>query len=211
MTTNKKSNINHSKAVLQAGYIAIATNLLLALFKIIVGALSNSLAIISDAVHGLVDTLSGIIVVASEKLGASKKYTNNHEKIEHIGAILIAIIIIAVGIHIIIESIEGIISPSEEISYSIPAILVLICSIIAKFLLGKYLKDTGTKVKSDTLIASSIETINDSAISGAVLISAITHLLWQTNIEPYISIIIAIIILKLGLQLLFPKIFKHHH
>lgn len=208
---NKKSNINHSKAVLQAGYIAIATNLLLALFKIIVGALSNSLAITSDAIHGLVDTLSGIIVVASEKLGASKKFINNHEKIEHIGAILIAIIIIAVGIHIIIESIEGIISPSEEISYSIPTILVLICSIIAKFLLGKYLKDTGTKVKSDTLIASSIETINDSAISGAVLISIIAHLLWQINIEPYISIFIAIIIIKLGLQLIFPKISTHYH
>ena len=208
---NKKSNVNHSKAVLQAGYIAIATNLLLALFKIIVGALSNSLAITSDAIHGLVDTMSGIIVVASEKLGSSKKFINNHEKIEHIGAILIAIIIIAVGIHIIIESIEGIISPSEEISYSIPTILVLICSIIAKFLLGKYLKDTGNKVKSDTLIASSIETINDSAISGAVLISIIAHLLWQINIEPYISIVIAIIILKLGLQLIFPKIFKHHH
>lgn len=208
---NKKSNINHSKAVLQAGYIAIATNLLLALFKIIVGALSSSLAITSDAIHGLVDTLSGIIVVASEKLGASKKFINNHEKIEHIGAILIAIIIIAVGIHIIIESIEGIISPSEEISYSIPTILVLICSIIAKFLLGKYLKDTGTKVKSDTLIASSIETINDSAISGAVLISAIAHLLWQINIEPCISIFIAIIIIKLGLQLIFPKISTRHH
>ena len=208
---NKKSNIDHSKAVLQAGYIAIATNLLLALFKIIVGALSNSLAITSDAIHGLVDTLSGIIVVASEKLGASKKFINNHEKIEHIGAILIAIIIIAVGIHIIIESIEGIISPSEEISYSIPTILVLICSIIAKFILGKYLKDTGTKVKSDTLIASSIETVNDSAISGAVLISAIAHLLWQINIEPYISIFIAVIIIKLGLQLIFPKISTHHH
>ena len=208
---NKKSNVNHNKAVLQAGYIAIATNLLLALFKIIVGALSNSLAITSDAIHGLVDTLSGIIVVASEKLGASKKFINNHEKIEHIGAILIAIIIIAVGIHIIIESIEGVISPSEEISYSIPTILVLICSIIAKFILGKYLKDTGAKVISDTLIASSIETINDSVISGAVLISIITHLLWQINIEPYISIVIAIIILKLGLQLIFPKIFKHHH
>ena len=208
---NKKSNINHSKAVLRAGYIAIATNLLLALFKIIVGALSNSLAITSDAIHGLVDTLSGIIVVASEKLGASKKFINNHEKIEHIGAILIAIIIIAVGIHIIIESIEGIISPSEEISYSIPTILVLICSIIAKFILGKYLKDTGTKVKSDTLIASSIETINDSAISGAVLISIIAHLLWQINIEPYISIFIAVIIIKLGLQLIFPKISTHHH
>lgn len=209
--TNKKPDINHNKTVLQAGYIAIATNLLLALFKVAVGALSNSLAIMSDAIHGLVDTLSGIIIVVSEKLGANKRFAKNHEKIEHFGAILIAIIILIVGVHIIVESIEGIISPSDEITYSIPTIIVLVCSLITKLLLGKYLKNTGKKVKSDTLIASSVETINDSIISSAVLISAIAHLIWQINIEPYVSTLISILIIKLGLQLIFPKLFKHHH
>lgn len=208
---NRKPKISHNKAVLHAGYIAIATNLLLALFKIAIGALSNSIAVMSDAIHGLVDTLSGIIIVVSEKLGTSKKFSNSHEKIERYGAILIAFIIIIVGVHIIIESIEEIISPSDEIAYSIPTIVVLICSLVAKLLLGRYLKNTGKKVKSDTLIASSVETINDSIISGAVLLSAIAHALWHVNVEPYISILISIIILKLGLQLIFPKLFKHHH
>ena len=209
MTKEKSPNSIHNKTVLKAGYLAIAINLLLAVFKIIVGAISGSLAVMSDAIHGLIDTFSGIIVVVSEKLGASKKFNRDHEKIEHIGALLIATIIIIVGVHIFIESIEKLIAP-EEVEYTTPVIIVLICSVVAKLLLGRYLKATGTKVRSDTLIASSVETINDSIISGAVLLSALIYLIWHINLEAYISIIISAIIVKLGLELIFPK-FHHHH
>jgi cation diffusion facilitator family transporter len=206
----KTKNSVHSKAVLKAGYLAIVVNLLLAIFKIAVGTISGSLAVMSDAIHGLIDTFSGIIVVVSEKLGASKKFNRDHEKIEHIGALLIATIIIIVGVHIFIESIEKFIAP-EEVEYTTPVIIVLIGSVVAKLLLGRYLKTTGTKVKSDTLIASSVETINDSIISGAVLFSALIYLIWHINLEAYISVIISIIIIKLGLELIFPKFFHHHH
>ena len=210
MTKEKFPNLIHNKTVLKAGYIAIVVNLFLAIFKVIIGTISGSLAIMSDALHGLIDTISGIVIVVSEKLGSSKKFHQDHEKIEHAGAIAIAIIILAVGIHIIIESIEKLTHP-EEIEYSLPVIIVLIASIIGKLLLGRYLKRTGKKVKSDTLIASSVETINDSIISGAVLLSALIYLIWQIDIEAYISLIISLIIIKLGLELIFPKFFKHHH
>ena len=209
MVKEKSPDSTHNKTVLKAGYLAIVINLLLAVFKIAVGIISGSLAVMSDAIHGLIDTLSGIIVVTSEKLGTSKKFNKDHEKIEHIGASLIAAIIIIVGIHIFIESIEKLITP-EEVEYSAPVIIVLIGSVVAKFLLGRYLKTTGTKVKSDTLIASSVETINDSIISGAVLLSALIYLIWHINLETYISIIISIVIIKLGLELIFSN-FPHHH
>lgn len=206
----KSTQPTHNQTVIKAGFIAICVNLLLAVFKIIIGIISNSLAIMSDAIHGLVDTFSGIIVIASEKLGSSKKLHKSHEEIEHIGAILIAIIIIAVGIHIIIESIEKIITP-EEVEYSAPVIIVLIGSIVTKLLLGRYLRRTGTEVKSDTLIASSVETINDCIISGAVLLSAIIYLIWQVDIEAYISLVISAVIIQFGLGLIFPKLSHHHH
>ena len=123
---------------------------------------------------------------------------------------MIAVIIIVVGVHILIESIEKLASP-EEIEYPLPVIIVLIGSVAAKLFLGRYLRTTGTKVKSDTLIASSVETINDSIISGAVLLSAIIYIICSINLEAYISIIISVIIIKFGLELIFPKISHHHH
>lgn len=211
MSKQKTVAIKHDRFVIKAGYIAVAVNLTLAVFKIIVGLFSNSIAIISDAIHGLIDTLSGIIIIVSEKLGSNPKIKKSHAEIEHTGAVLIAIIILIVGADILKESIEKIFHPEENIEYSIPIIIILAVSIISKLVLGFYLKTTGKKLDSDTLTASSVETLNDSFISGAVLASITIYLIWNINIEAYISTIISIIIIKLGLELIFPRLFKHHH
>ncbi len=99
----------------------------------------------------------------------------------------------------------------EEVDYSAPTIIVLIASIILKFLLAKYLKKTGKETKSKVLLASSAETFIDTWISVIVLASAIIYLIWGINIEAYVSVIISLIIFKIGLEFIFPHISKHHH
>ncbi len=203
-------NTDRSKTIVKSGYIFILMNFLLALFNILVGIISNSLAIASDAIHSLIDSISGLIIIISEKLANNHKLTKYRQKIERVTTVIIAIIIIAIGIEIIVASLKNIITP-EEVEYSIPTIIVLIASIIAKYLLARYLKTTGKTVKSNVLAASGAETLNDAWISVAVLVSAIIYLIWGINIESYVSIIIAIIILKVGLEFIFPRISKHHH
>lgn len=199
-----------SKTIVKSGYLFILTNFLLAIFNIIVGILSNSLAIASDAVHSLTDSISGFLIIISEKLANHRSLSHLRAKIERTTTIIIALIIIIVGIEIIVLSIKNIISP-EEVEYSIPTIIVLIASIAAKYLLAIYLKNTGKTVKSNVLIASGAETLNDAWISVAVLLSAIVHAIWQIDISSYVSIIIALIIIKIGLEFIFPHISKHHH
>ncbi len=201
---------NRSKTITNAGYLFIAINAILAIFNVIVGLLSGSLAIVSDAVHSLTDSISGFLIVICEKLASHHKLTAYRAKIERFTTILIALVIIVVGIHILIESIEKIFVP-EEVEYSIPTIIVLVASIATKYLLARYLKTTGKSVKSNVLIASGAETLNDTWISVAVLVSAIIYLIWRVDIEAYISIIIAVIILKVGLEFIFPHISHHHH
>ena len=201
---------SRSRTIQKSGYLFILTNFLLAIFNIIVGILSNSLAIASDAIHSLTDSISGFLIIISEKLAAHHKFTQYRAKIERITTIIIALIITVVGVEIVVLSIKNIILP-EEVDYSAPAIIVLIVSIIAKYLLAIYLKKTGKSIKSNVLIASGAETMNDTWISIAVLISAVIYLIWHINIESYISLIIAIVIIKVGLEFIFPHLSKHHH
>lgn len=201
---------SRSRVVIESGYLFILTNFLLAILNIIIGLLANSLAIISDAVHSLIDAISGVLVVISEKLASHKKLTKHRQKIERITTIIIALIIIVTGIHIIIESIEKIIEP-EAPDYSALTIIILIVSIIAKYALAKYLKTTGKKIKSKVVEASGAETMNDAWISIAVLASAIIYLIWHVDIESYISIAISLIIIKVGLEFIFPHLTHHHH
>ena len=203
-------NKKRSQIIVKSGYLFILINFLLAVFNIIVGLISNSIAIISDALHSLTDTISGILVVISEKLANHKKFSKSRNKIERATTIIIASIIIYIGIHIIVESIEGILKP-EDVEYSAPTIIVLIASIAVKYLLATYLKKTGKSIKSNVLIASSTETMNDTIISVIVLVSAIIYLIWGINIESYLSLVIAIIIIEIGLEFIFPHLLKHHH
>lgn len=201
---------SRSKVIVASGYYFILTNFLLGVFNIVVGLLSNSIAIISDAAHSFIDAISGLLVIISEKLSNHKKYSEKREKIERITTILIALIIIAAGIHIIVEAVEKILEP-EDVDYGLPTMIVLIASIIAKYALAFYLKKTGKRVKSKVLMASGAETMNDTLISVAVLISAIIYLIWHIDIEAYVSIAISLIIFKVGLEFIFPKISHHHH
>ena len=199
-----------SKAIVASGYYFILTNFLLGVFNIVVGLLSNSIAIISDAAHSFIDAISGLLVILSEKLSNHKKYSEEREQIERITTILIALIIIAAGIHIIVEAVEKILEP-EDVDYGLPTMIILIASIIAKYALAFYLKKTGKKVNSKVLMASGAETMNDTLISVAVLASAIIYLIWHVEVEAYVSIAISLIIFKVGLEFIFPKISHHHH
>lgn len=199
-----------NKAIVKSGYLFILINFLLAVFNFVVGLISNSLAIVSDALHSLIDSVSGFLIVISEKIAHHHRFTQYRETIERFTTIIIALIIIATGIHITIESIEKIIAP-EDIDYSIATITVLVASIVIKYTFAVYLKRTGKKLKSSVLNASGAETMNDTWISIAVLVSAIIYLIFHIDIEAYISIVISIVIVKVGLEFIFPHISKHHH
>ena len=203
-------NKDRSKIIIKSGWLFILTNFLLAGLNVAIGLLSNSIAIISDALHSLIDAISGFLVIISEKFAKSKKFSEKREKIERITTIMIALIIIAAGIHILHEAIEKILEP-EEVDYSIPVMIILVVSIVAKLLLALYLKKQGKNYKSKVLLASGAETMNDMLISIAVLISALIYLIWKVDLEAYISIFIALIIFKIGLEFIFPHISSHHH
>lgn len=201
---------SRSQIIVKSGYLFILTNFLLAALNIVIGFFSNSIAIISDAFHSLIDSVSGVLVIVGEKLANSHKFNSHRVKIERGTTILIALFIIGVGIHIIIESIEKLLEPNS-VDYSFYTILILIISIFVKYTLAIYLKKTGKKIKSNVLLASGTETLNDTWISIAVLFSAVIYLIWGVDIESYVSIVIALVIIKVGLEFIFPKISHHHH
>ena len=202
--------MDRSKVIVRSGFIFILTNFLLAVFNLVVGLLSGSIAISSDAVHSLIDAASGFIIVGCERLLKHGKFSNKRKRIERIATSIIAFIIIAAGVHIVVEAIEKIIEP-EEVDYSIWTVVVLIGSIIAKLWLSLYLRRNSKKYNSDVLSASSAETMNDMLISVAVFISILVYMILKVDIEAYISIGVALIIFKIGLEFLFPDLTRHHH
>ncbi len=77
------------KAIVKTSIVGIATNLLLVGFKAFVGLLSNSIAVILDAVNNLSDALSSVVTIIGAKLGAkqpNKKHPLGYGRIEYLSS-----------------------------------------------------------------------------------------------------------------------------
>ena len=85
------------KTIIKTSIIGIIVNIFLSVFKAVVGMLSNSIAIILDAVNNLSDALSSVITIVGTKLASKKpdrKHPLGHGRIEYLSAMLVAAIIL---------------------------------------------------------------------------------------------------------------------
>lgn len=191
------------RVIIKTSIIGILTNLLLVVFKGIVGLISNSIAILLDAVNNLSDALSSIITIIATKLADSepdKKHPLGHGRIEYLSAMIIAGIIFYAGIASLMESIKKIFNP-VKIEYSNITFIILIVSIILKLLLGKYVKKIGEKFNSPSLVASGSDATSDAILSFSVFISAILYTFTNISIEAYVGVVISIFIIKSGIEI----------
>lgn len=195
---------NREKIVVRTSILSICANLVLVGFKATVGLLSNSIAIISDAVNNLSDALSSIITIIGTKLAGKapdKKHPYGYGRIEYITSLIVSAIVLYAGITALVESIKKIFTP-EEVEYNITTLVILIAGIIVKFVLGLYVKKKGRDVRSDSLVASGADAFNDAILSISVLASAIIYMVFNINLEAYIGAILSIFIIKAGTDLI---------
>ena len=98
--------MKRSQEIIRTSWIGIVTNVLLASFKAVVGVLSNSVAIVMDAVNNLSDALSSVITIIGTKLSqrpADRKHPFGFGRVEYFSAIIIAVIVLSAGIISLIE------------------------------------------------------------------------------------------------------------
>lgn len=187
--------------IIKTSVVGIATNVLLAAFKAVVGLLSRSIAVTLDAVNNLSDALSSVITIIGAKLGARQpdhKHPLGHGRVEYISSLLVAAIVLYAGITSLVESVKKIIHP-EAADYSTVSLLIIAVAIAVKLVLGRYVKAQGEKVNSGALIASGSDASFDAILSASVLASAIIFLVWHISLEAYVGVVIAAFIIKAGI------------
>ena len=189
------------RTIIKTSVVGIATNVLLAAFKAVVGLLSRSIAVTLDAVNNLSDALSSVITIIGAKLGArqpDRKHPLGHGRVEYISSLLVAAIVLYAGITSLVESVKKIIHP-EAADYSTVSLLIIAVAIAVKLVLGRYVKAQGEKVNSGALIASGSDASFDAILSASVLASAIIFLVWHISLEAYVGVVIAAFIIKAGI------------
>ena len=192
------------KTIVKTSIIGIAVNLLLVGFKAFVGLISNSIAVILDAVNNLSDAMSSVVTIIGAKLGAKqpdKKHPLGYGRIEYLSSMIVAALVLYAGITSLVESVKKIITP-EAADYNMVSIVIISVAIAAKLILGLYVKKQGEKVNSGALAASGSDALFDAILSASVLASAIVFLIWGISLEAYVGVLIAGFIIKAGIEMM---------
>ena len=192
------------KTIVRTSMIGIGANVALSAFKAVVGLLSHSIAITLDSVNNLSDAGSSLITIIGTKLAKKqpdRKHPWGHGRAEYLSSMIISVIILYAGITSFVESVKQIVSPRTP-DYSAAAIIIVSAAIIVKILLGTYVKKTGKRVNSDSLVNSGTDALMDSIISASTLAAAIIFLIWHISLEAWLGAVISLIIIKSGLDML---------
>lgn len=204
MQTEDSANDSREKIIIRTSIIGIAANVLLAGFKAVIGLMSHSIAIVMDAVNNISDAGSSLITIIGTKLAGrepDKKHPFGYGRIEYLSAMIISVIVLYAGITSFTESVKKIISPDTP-DYSPVSLIIVATGVAVKIILGRYVKNTGEKVNSSSLINSGEDAVLDSVISASTLVAAILFLITGLSVEAWLGAIISLVIIKSGFDML---------
>ena len=196
--------MNREKKIVQTSIIGIVANIFLVIGKALIGIFAHSVAIISDAINNLSDSLSSIITIIGTKLAGKKpdkKHPYGHGRVEYLVSLIIGLIVLAAGIMAIYESVKALIQ-KPEVDHSWVSLVVIGLALLVKIFVGLYFVKVGKSVSSEPLKASGKDALFDALLSVATLVGIITSLVWGVNIEGYIGIVIGLFILRTAIEIL---------
>lgn len=188
----------------KAALLSILSNTFLILTKITAGLLSNSISVLSEALHSGMDLIASFIAFFSVSLSSKppdKEHPYGHGKIENIsGTIEGILLIIAAGL-IILSAGKKIFNP-QPLQQTNIAILVMFLSAVINIFVSRYLYKVAKKEDSIALEADALHLKTDIYTSIGVGIGII--LIKYTGlviIDPIIAILVALLIIKEAIML----------
>ncbi len=190
--------------IIRTSAIGIVTNIGLVAVKMFIGVLSNSIAVMMDAVNNLSDALSSVVTIIGTKLSMrapDKKHPFGYGRIEYMTALIVAVIVLYAGITALIESAEHIFEPAET-DYTTISLVIIAIAVLVKIILGRYTMSVGKAVGSGALTASGADALFDAVLSTSVLASALILVTTGISLEAYVGVLISLFIVKSGLEMI---------
>lgn len=187
-----------------SSFVGIFCNICLFVIKFLMGILSNSIAITSDAFNNLSDCVSCIITLFGYRLAAKpadKDHPFGHGRMEYIVSIVISFLIFLVGFELLKSSFDKIIHP-QAVVFSTTVLIIMIITILVKIWMSMFNKKLGTKINNSAMIATATDSMNDVIATSATIISLVLSLFTTLPIDGIMGIVVSLFILYSGYGIL---------
>ena len=201
------------KEIYRTTFVGGVVNLLLLLFKFVAGFVGHSSAMIADAVHSLSDFLTDIVVVVFVKISGKPQDEDHgygHGKYETLATAIIGLLLLAVGVGILVESVKSIVAFCGGGQLEAPGMVAFVAaavSVVLKELLYRYTIFKGKRLNSKAVVANAWHHRSDAFSSIGVLVGIGGSLLlgeeWRV-LDPIAAAVVSIFIIKVAVDLVKP-------
>ncbi len=186
--------------------LSIISNTLLIIMKVVVGLLSGSVSIISEAIHSSMDLVAALIAFFSVKVSdypPDTRHPYGHGKVENISAVIEAILIFVAAIWIIIEAIKKLTGEEILLEKIWIGSVVMAISAIVNTIVSRKLYKVARETKSVALEADALHLKTDVYTSAGVAVGLVLILITDIKwFDPIVAIMVAMFIIKESYSLL---------
>ncbi len=186
----------------RAGNIGTITNLLLGGVKIAAGLFTSSIAILSDGVNNLSDSISAIVTLIGYRVSKrrpTKAHPMGYGRIEYLSALLVSILVILTGFSFLKSGIEALGTPSE-IAVTPAVLVIMILSVIVKIALWLFYGREGKRTQSTALRASALDSLSDALVTTVTILSSVLSPLLPISLDAPAGIVVSLFIMWTGVS-----------
>ncbi len=179
--------------------------------KLVVGLMTGSLGILSEAMHSGLDLVAaGLTLVAVRVSGrpADPDHPYGHGKVENLSALLQTVLLLLTCVWITWEAIRRLLTPDVHVDANIWAFLVVLLSLVVDWSRSRALLKVARRHKSAALEADALHFSTDLwsslvVLGGLVLVrlAGMTGWPWLVHADAVAALMVAAIVVKIGWQL----------
>lgn len=174
----------------------------LAVLKAIIGFISGSVALLSDALHSIGDAFSILFVWFGFKISQkepTEKFPYGFYKAESIVSLIVSVLIIYLGYEIAQRSYQRIFI-SYDLKIPLIAVAVAVLDAIVIYFVGRYELKIGRQINSQSLIADGRESKLHIISSLLVVIGILSSYFGILRVEGIVGILFSLFIFKIGFE-----------
>ncbi|GIP35061.1 cation transporter [Paenibacillus sp. J2TS4] len=183
----------------RAAGLSIISNTFVVILKLMVGVITGSVAVISEAIHSSLDLMASVIAFFSVRISSrppDKDHPYGHGKFENVSGTIETLLIFVAGIWIIYESVQKLLNP-EPIHLPMLGVAAMVVGAGINFVVGGIVKKIGEQTQSVAMRSNALHLLTDVYSSLGVALSLLLVSLTDFYIlDPLIGIGIAIYIMK---------------
>ena len=195
--------MSRRRTLRRVGSVVLVANVVLVVAKGGVYLGTGSLAVGSEAVNSLADSVYSLVIVAGLYLTTQPpdfEHPHGHERIEPFVSLFVALGIFAAGGIVLWQAVTILLSGSVTVTRGPAAAAVLVASGVVKYLLYRYCLRVSKDSNSPALAATALDNRNDILTAGAALVGVVGASAGYPVLDPLAAGIVAFGILYTGVE-----------